>query len=80
VAKYERLGRFLTAAHSDVQTLTFGQVDLLVGGLPASARLHRPWWGNEVNGQHVQARAWRDVGWRVAEVDLASGRVTFSRQ
>jgi putative restriction endonuclease len=80
LGKYDRLGRFLAAADSDVQTLAFDQVDLLVGGLPASAGLHRQWWENEVNGQHVQAHAWIDVGWRVAEVDLASGTVTFSRQ
>jgi len=79
MAKYDRLGRFLVAAGAGKQTLTFGRIDQLVGGLPASARQHRAWWGNEVDGRHVQAGAWIGAGWN-AEVDLAAGIVTFSRR
>jgi hypothetical protein len=44
--------------------------------LPASARAHRAWWANSRNGQ-PQSRAWLDVGWTVAAVDLKAERVIF---
>lgn len=56
--------------------LTFEQVDEIVGGLPASARVHRPWWANS---SHSHALAWRNVGWHVAEVEMAGRRVRFAR-
>ena len=53
--KYDPLAQFLQTAARPC-SLTFAQIDSLVGGLPASARAHREWWGND--RYHVQARAW----------------------
>lgn len=78
MAKYDALTAYLAAVpdeHSQVE-MRFGDVDRLVGGLPASARTYRPWWGNS---SHVQAQAWRAAGWRVHEVSLSQGRVVFAR-
>ena len=46
---------------------------------PTGAYWHRAWWANEVNGQHIHARAWLVAGWVVASVDLASQIVPFQR-
>ena len=59
--------------------LTFNEIARLVGALPASAWQHREWWGNEAEGQHVQAHAWLDAGWRVAVIDQRDEWVEFER-
>jgi hypothetical protein len=76
--KYDPLTAHLAAVpEQDARVeMRFGDVERLVGGLPASARTYRPWWGNS---SHVQARAWRAAGWHVQEVHLAESRVVFRR-
>ena len=59
---------------TDFETLE----DILNSGLPASARRHRVWWSNNING-HTHARAWVAAGWEVANVDLPIESVTFRR-
>jgi hypothetical protein len=78
MAKYDPLMAYLAAVpEQDARVeMRFGDVERLVGALPESARMYRPWWGNS---SHVQARAWRAAGWHVQEVDLAEGRVVFAR-
>jgi hypothetical protein len=78
MAKYDPLTAHLGAvpAQEARVEMRFGDIDRLVGGLPASARTYRPWWGNS---SHVQAQAWRVAGWHVQEVHLAAGRVVFAR-
>lgn len=74
--RYGPLHDFLASGSDNVATITFADIEALVGELPASARLHRPWWANSAN---TQARAWRDAGWRVQSVDQASEQVVFAR-
>lgn len=78
MSKYRPLNRHLASCPEPALTMSFFELDDLVGGLPASARQHRPWWSNE-RGGHVQARAWLDAGWRVDEVNLTAERVRFVR-
>lgn len=51
----------------------FGEIEAIMDfELPASARLHRPWWSNQTGGSgHSQAFAWGAAGWETAEVDGA---------
>jgi 5-methylcytosine-specific restriction enzyme B len=76
--KYGALAARLAATPSSELNLTFAEIDELVDGLPASARDHRPWWGN-ASGSTGQAKSWMDVGWRVDAVDLAGGTVRFKQ-
>lgn len=76
MGKYDGLGSFLAREDQPMIELGFDRVDELVGGLPPSARRHRPWWANS---GHTQAAAWAAVGWRVDGVDFAAGRVRFVR-
>jgi hypothetical protein len=66
----------LRAAPDEIE-LTFEEVSVLVGGLPASARDHLAWWGNEKT--HVQSAAWLSAGYLVDWIDLVNGRVRFKR-
>jgi hypothetical protein len=74
--RYGPLHDFLAGRSDNEAAITFADIEALVGELPASARLHRPWWANSAS---AQARAWRDAGWRVQSIDQASEQVVFAR-
>jgi hypothetical protein len=82
--KYGPLNQWLLSQRSqglNRVSVSFEQIEARLGDkLPASARRHRAWWGNEANPRHVQAQAWINAGWTVEEVDQARGQVTFRRQ
>ncbi|WP_204009099.1 toll/interleukin-1 receptor domain-containing protein [Virgisporangium aurantiacum] len=61
---------------TDEVTMTFVEIEHLVGPLPRSARVHRAWWAND---SKVQAQAWKAAGWRVGRVEQHGERVTFVR-
>lgn len=79
MGKYDTLGRYLGGLKSELETLSFGDVEEILGfPLPTSARTYRPWWANDET--HVQAvDGWLSVGWKVNSVDLATEIVTFRR-
>ena len=57
-----------------IRRYTWGELEALVGGLPASATNHRAWW----SGDRPHVNAWRHAGFTVAK--LVPGReVTFVR-
>ena len=70
VHKYDPLAERLSGSAADRLTLTFAELDDLVGGLPASARSYAAWWANERQPRHVQAQAWLGAGYRVDEAIL----------
>lgn len=79
-SKYDALREHLRRQGSARVEMSFGEVAALVGELPASAtgdggKYYRQWWGN--NDGHVQAQAWLDAGYEVAEVNPTARRVTF---
>jgi hypothetical protein len=76
MSKYDPLRTFLKADPALPLTLSFAQVELILGSeLPASARIHQPWWGNDAT--HSHAMAWLAAGLR-ATSDIHQRRVTFS--
>lgn len=77
MSKYDPLRNYLEGLTHEV-TLPFAQInDLVPGGLPQSAYNHDAWWANEEDGQHVQARAWLDAGYRVS-ANLTAESARFS--
>lgn len=80
MGKYDPLREHLEAAAGHTRVLlNFNEITALVGSLPASAWQHPAWWANEGDGNHTQAHAWRDAGWRVVEVDQREEWVEFER-
>ena len=70
--KYRRLYSHLQSRPRRAWQTTFQEIESILGfQLPPSARLHRPWWSNQRNGNgHSQALAWNSAGWETANVDL----------
>lgn len=81
--KYTPLENYLSglpAGQREV-TLTFEQIERILNDcLPPSAKAYSAWWNNEIEGSHVQARAWMGADWQVETVNLAGKWVRFLRQ
>ncbi|MGQ2930321.1 MAG: DUF7662 domain-containing protein [Sphingopyxis sp.] len=76
---YQPLRDFLAAKGDRSVTLSFGEIEDLIGRrLPpsASGAVSRQWWSNA--SSHSQARAWLSLG-RKAKLNPTVGMVTFSR-
>ena len=78
-SKYYPLFLILQQAAGAPVTLSFAQIEALLGtSLPGSARTRAGWWSNRSKGA-VQAAAWMDAGYHVKSVDLAAGTVQFGK-
>ncbi|MGH3854138.1 MAG: DUF7662 domain-containing protein [Pseudonocardiaceae bacterium] len=78
--KYRPLFGYLAARESDHVEIGFSEIGRMVsGGLPKSALTRRSWWRNSSGGGQVQAKAWLDAGFKVANVDLVAMTVRFTR-
>jgi hypothetical protein len=78
--KYDPLIRYLTALPAEAVTLTFAELEAIIGApLPEAAR-QRSYWANSRRGQFT-GPPWLRAGWRVARTDLrrAEPAVTFAR-
>ncbi len=63
--------------------LSFEQIERILNDkLPASASAYeyQAWWANEKEGNHVNARAWANAGWKVDEVNFKGKWARFARQ
>ena len=77
MSKYDALRRRLAATGGARIAMTFDEIEALLGfPLPASARRHRAFWSNNPDN-NVMTRAWREAGYRTADVDLARGALAF---
>jgi len=80
-SKYDALGDHLGAIGAPVVTMTFAEVEAVIGPLPPQARHASAWWGATPAGryQHAHALHWRQAGYVADRPDFAAGTVTFRR-
>lgn len=77
--KYHPLYIYLRQSGQEQIVLSFAEIEAILGEqLPASARIHRPWWSNR-SRPIAQSAAWMEAGYHVDSVDLAAQQVTFRR-
>jgi hypothetical protein len=75
--KYTPLEQYLREhpANQTEVTRGFEQIERILDAiLPSSAYEYRQWWENEKEGNHVNARAWANAGWKVESVDFSRKR------
>ena len=78
--KYQRLYSHLCSLPDPEWKVSFADIETVLGfELPESARLHRPWWSNQIDG-HSQAIAWMAAGWETSEVDVRGETLLFRRR
>ena len=80
--KYRNLYAHLCSLAGQEWHASFRDIETVLGfELPASARLHRPWWGNQSNGNgHSQSLAWTLAGWETAHVDMDAETLLLRRK
>ena len=80
--KYQRLYTHLCGLTTREWRTSFRELESIIGfELPASARLHRPWWANQTGGNgHSQALAWSAAGWETADVDMDAETLLLRRK
>jgi hypothetical protein len=84
-SKYEQLELYLRAfpAKTGEVTLSFAEIERILGApLPASAKSHRAWWGNQKESKtRPQAHAWLSAGFQVDAVNQggSNSSVRFKR-
>lgn len=77
-SKYHPLFTYLRERGQDEVTLTFAQIEKILGKpLPEGALIERGWWSNRRRSS-PQARAWLDAGYKVMTVDLQRRQVVFA--
>jgi hypothetical protein len=77
--KYQPLTEFLRRQPSDVKSMSFDEVERVIGQrLPESARRHRAWWSNNPQNS-VMTQAWLDAGFESEQVDMTRRRLVFRR-
>jgi hypothetical protein len=81
MSKYDPLHRFFCRAIQKTVTMTFGQMEGVLGfALPKTAKKREQWWANEtvMDTRHVQCKAWMSAGFH-AHPNLTAQTVTFSK-
>jgi hypothetical protein len=79
MGKYDPLRAFLLSKETAEVSLTFDEIEALLGApLPASRR-YPAWWSNNPSNNPM-TRVWLDAGYRTERVNVASGQVVFRRE
>ena len=77
--KYQRLYSHLCGLQAEEWQTSFAEIESITGfALPPTARLHRPWWANQMNG-HSHALAWMAAGWKTEKVKMEVETLVFRR-
>lgn len=77
-SKYFPLYQHLYAQDAQAVTLTFAEIEAIVGKpLPKSGKTLRAWWSNRDSG--IQSQAWMSANFHVTEIDIGAEKITFSR-
>ncbi len=80
-SKYDRLADHLAGLGAATITLTFAEVETIVGPLPVAARSLVAWWGATAHGRYANPHAlgWWHAGYVADRLDFAAQTVTFPR-
>jgi hypothetical protein len=80
--KYALLEKYLSELPKSTYKiiLTFEKIEIILAGqLPPSAYHYKAWWTNKLDGNHAQAHAWLNAGWKIESFDQKRKWVIFHR-
>lgn len=83
MSKYDPLNRFLSQQSTDRITLTFSEIEAILGfTLPASVHRHTAWWSNSSTKAHPYSQAWTDAGFYTVDVSTTqhAEKITFEKR
>jgi DNA-binding transcriptional regulator YiaG len=79
-SKYSPLFEHLQRCNQEAVTLTFAEIEALMGcSLPTSALNKKNWWSNRDSSSALQAGAWIGAGYHIESVDLTQQTVSFQK-
>jgi len=81
-SKYTPLENYLNGLAKSQRevVLSFEQIERILNDkLPSSAYEDERWWEHETEANHVSARAWTNVGWKIESLDVKAKWVKFVR-
>ena len=78
MSKYENLGEFLKSQKNSAISMTFAEVERVIGHkLPRSAR-YPAWWSNNPSN-NVMTKIWLEAGFKTEQVDIEGRKLVFRR-
>lgn len=81
MSKYDPLQQHLEALTSTEITLTFQEIERIIGAnMEPSARTYLRSWDNTGGSSAVRQNSWLDAGWKTVMVDLENEKVKFHRR
>lgn len=80
--KYTPLENFLRTLPEGQREIKLGfdQIEKILNTtLPSSAYEDQRWWEHKTEGNHINARAWSNAGWKIERLDVNEKWVKFVR-
>ncbi|MDD5022471.1 MAG: hypothetical protein PHR82_10155, partial [Endomicrobiaceae bacterium] len=80
LGKYEPLYRYLCLQSSDTVTLSFSELEKILGfALPKSAGTYTMWWSP--GGSHTQCKSWVQAGYKAVNIQqgIWAKQMTFKK-
>lgn len=83
MSKYDPLNRFLSGQSTDRLTMTFSEIEAILGfSLPPSAYRYPVWWNNSNTKAHPYSHVWTNAGFYTIDVfaTLHEEKITFEKR
>ena len=78
MSKYDRLGAYLRDQGQETVSMSFCDIERIVGHKLPKSQKHQAWWSNSTSN-NVMTQVWLDAGYRSEQVDVARGKLVFHR-
>ena len=78
MGKYDPLKVFLERQPGGDVSMTFAEIEGLLGTPLPKSKQYPAWWSNNPSN-NTMTKAWLDAGFATEQVDTASGRLVFRR-
>src|SRR5215467_1841788 len=78
MTKYAPLGEFLRKQRGSQVSMTFAQIERVIGGKLPASHGYRAWWSNNP-WNNVMTKVWLDAGFVTEQVDIEGRKLVFRR-